>query len=170
MIETKTFDALGRKYRARQFAAVPAMKLLQQREDAHPLQLLATTEVQVGDAWVALDSAEAINEHVFDAYGLVPPRAALNGVMSIIRDFNFGFLLNWKGVSVPHRFRSETKGVDTAHIDPVISTLIGNDTAKLHELEERYSLQDAFIMFDVLMAKSVNQALSQEASIKSAKR
>lgn len=71
----------------------------------------------------------------------------------VVYDFSFGFLKTWKGVKVPRRFISDAKSVSTEYTDPLISQLIQEDYASLRELEEYYSLEDAFRMFDIMTAK-----------------
>lgn len=165
MIQIKTFDAFGIVYRTEQHAAVQGMELLGQ-ENAHPVDLLSKTEVQVENVWIKLDNTDSINKHVFDKADALPPRVVLSGLMNVVYSFNFGFLKQWKGVKIPSRFQEESESIDSIHTDPLIAALIQEQAATLRELEEYYSLEDAFRIFDVIMAKAVNAAYAQDAAMR----
>lgn len=162
--KTKIFEAFGVSYRIRQFAAVRALEIAT-ATDTPPLEMLAFTEVLVGEDWIALDSRERVNQYVLDRAGIVPPRIALRGLLTIVGEHSCGVAKGWKGVRVPNRFTAEGQGLTTresAYVDPVIAALLGADMATLRELEEYYSLEDAMKMFDVMVAKGVNEALANE--------
>lgn len=169
MIKTKEFEAFGKKYRTTQFPAVRALEIMEMAVQ-NPVNVLERTEVNEKGAWIALNSAEAINACVLDDMGLVAPRLALNGILSLVGDFSFGFLRSWRGAKVPARFTSGAQSVESKNIDPTIGTLTTEDMATMRELEEYYSLEDAFKMFDALIVKGINSALSQEAASDNAKR
>ena len=171
MRQDKTFDMFGLQYRTRQFTAVPALGMLEKDGDLSPAEMLANTQIKTKKGWIKLDTREGINGHVFDAAGILAPRVVLNALLEIVNDFNFGFLYTWQGVRVPTRLQDEAKQVASDNSDPMVSSLISGDVATLRELEEYYSLEDAFKMFDIMTAKGVNAALSQEyAAAKSKKR
>lgn len=130
-----------------------------------PMEVLCLTEVKRGDVWVPLTTPEAINELVRDKAAILPGVLVLKGLCSIVSDFNFAFLVGWHGVKVPNRFIDGTEGVSTKYSKPMISQLV-NDGIPLRDLEEYYSLEDAFRMFDIRMAKGVNEALATEAANK----
>lgn len=170
MITTKEFEMFGREYRTKSFAAIPALAILRELDSVHPLVLLATTEVRDGDVWRPLSSPEAVNSHVTDRAGILSPRAVLDSLCFIVSEHNFGFLKLWKGIRVPGRFLSEVGAEKTEHADPLIAQLISEDLASMRELEEYYSLKDAFVMSDILVATAVNNALQREAAERDAKR
>ncbi len=169
--KTKQFDMFGVTYRTRQFAAVRALELAT-GDDTGPLDVLERTEVLVGEDWIDLDSRERVNRYVRDRVGVLAPRIVLRELLRQVGEFSYGIVKGWKGVKVPNRFTAEGQGIATresAHVDPVIGALIGADMAKLRELEEYYSLEDALKMFDVMVAKGVNEALANEHAQKSKK-
>ncbi len=169
MRKDKVFDIFGVNYRTRQFTAVPALAMMAKDGDLDPCEMLEHTQVQVGGKWLKLSDPDNINQHVVDKADIVAPRMALNAVLSVVNDFNFGFLYEWKGVRVPPRLVDESQSVVSDHADPMVSHLVQGGAATLRELEEYYSLEDAFKMFDILTAKGVNQALSQEHAHRQAK-
>lgn len=169
MIKSKEFDAFGLKYRTIQFAAVQALDIMDNRHN-DPVSVLSRTEICENGNWVGLDSSSSINDLVRDELGLIAPRLALNGILSVVGDFNFGFIRVWRGAKVPSRFTSGAASIDSKNIDPTIGTLITEGLASMKELEEYYSLEDAFKMFDALIVKGINSALSQEAAIAGAKK
>jgi hypothetical protein len=161
--KTKIFEAFGMTYRATQFAAVRALELA--TGNGTPLEVLERTEVQVGEDWLALDSRERVNQYVRDLAGVVTPRIVLRGVLGLVGEHSWAVAKGWKGVRVPSRFTAEGQGLQTresAYVDPVIAALLGAQQATLRELEEYYSLEDAMKMFDVMVAKGVNEALANE--------
>jgi hypothetical protein len=163
------FDAFGKRYLTKQFDAVSAMQFVNRSTDMTPLEILALTAVLVDGRWVALNSRDTINEHVRDVTGMMNPKHTLTGVCNLVSDYSFGFLRTWEGAKIPSRFTSDVEGVVSAALDPVLSQLIQDGAATLRELEEYYSLQDAFTMFDVIVVKGINKALGMEAAEKESK-
>jgi len=165
--KTKNFSLFGVNYRTTQFTAVDALAIMDSPA-THPIENLRLTQaLDASEGWLSLDSKQAINRLVVDASMIVPPRIVLQKLLYEVNNFSFGFTNGWKGVKIPARFRS---GVDSpkssSHLDPMIAQLIQDGVAKLKELEEYYSLEDAFAMFDIMVAKGVNEALANEAASK----
>ena len=170
MRKSKEFSAFGVEYRSRQLSAVAAFAILA-HGDTHPCQLFEHTEVKDEHGqWAALSDPKNLDDYVLDVTGSLVPRVVLNGIISLVRDHNFGFLHDWHGVKVPGRFQVDTGNVASAQSDPIIAQLIAQEIASLRELEEYYSLEDAFKMFDIMVAKSVNEAKASEAATKAAKK
>jgi hypothetical protein len=169
--KTKTFEMFGVTYRARQFAAVRSLELATNVE-TKPLEILEFTDVQVGEDWLPLDSRARVNQYVVDRVGMLAPRLVLNGLLKLVGENSWSIVNGWKGVRVPTRFTADGQGISTResdHVDPVIAALIGAEMASLRELEEYYSLEDALKMFDVMVAKGVNEALANEHAQKGRK-
>ncbi|USN16318.1 hypothetical protein PLUTO_00020 [Luteibacter phage vB_LflM-Pluto] len=163
--KTFKFEAFGVSYRTTQFTAVPAMELLRRAGKIHPTEVLARTEAKDSDGdWVLLDNADAINRCVLDRADAIPSVTVLRGLLDIIHEKNFKFLEEWKGARMPRRFVDEAQTASTQNADPLIAQLIQDGSATMRELEEYYSLYDAFVMFDILVVKGLNQALSYEAA------
>jgi hypothetical protein len=172
MRNKKQFTAFGVEYRTEQFAASTGMELMASKVEIHPLEILSLTEVRTGDGrWLSLSIRDNVNLHVFDAAGIIPPRLVLEGILSVVREFNFGFLADWKSTRIPARFTSESISLSSKYTDPIMAQLINDDVASMRELEEYYSLEDAFKMFDLLVVKGINQATAnEEASKKTSRR
>lgn len=172
MSKKKTkFSAFGVQYQTEQFSAIRGMEIMALNGDIHPCDLLAQTSAQSSDgAWHVLDNQENINNLVLDLAGVLAPRLVLNGVISLVNEYNFKFMETWKSVKVPARFTDGAATVSSKNVDPMASQLIQDGVATLKELEDYYSLEDAFKMFDTIMVKGVNNALSHEASVKKSKR
>ena len=170
MRKTVTFDAFGRWYRVTQFAAIPALAIMEKRDELAPVDVLAGTEAcDYNDVWHPLSDPENINAYVTDAACVLPPRAILAAVVAKANEINFGFLKTWKATKVPSRFRSDAASVNSDHIDPIVQTLTQEDRATYRELEEYYSLEDAFKMFETVVVESVNSALAHEQAERDAK-
>jgi hypothetical protein len=169
MRQILVFDAFGKKYRTKQFSATKAMEYLNRATDMSPLEILCDTELLDGDNWLKLNDRDVINKKVGDITGMMMPKLALNGVCALVSDHSFGFLKNWKSAKVPARFVSGVDAVRSEALDPMLSHLIQEGAATLKELEEYYSLEDAFKMFDVLVVQGINKALAYEAAEKEAK-
>jgi hypothetical protein len=169
--KTKTFDAFGVQYRTESFSAVYGLEMMARPDGAHPCELLCRTEAKNAKGeWIALDSKESVNDLVIDVANVLAPRIVLDGILSLIHDFNFKFLEDWKSAKIPPRFVDGAQTVSSRNIDPMASQLIQDGVATLRELEDYYSLEDAFKMFDTIMVKGINQALSNEASMKKNKK
>jgi hypothetical protein len=168
--KTKNFDLFGVEYKTTQFPAIPALVIMEKAAHIHPTDNLRHTYVRAKGEWHALDSRDVINECVVDKAFIVAPRLVLQAVLKIVNEFSFGFVSDWKGVKIPSRFTSGVAPRESKYVDPLIAQLLQEDVASMRELEEYYSLEDAFKMFDVMVAKGVNAALAQEAATKNAKR
>lgn len=170
-VKTKTFIIFGKEYKTVQFAAVPALEIMTNSHCMRPEEILRQTWAKDSDGhWTQLDSRELINRHVVDAIGAIPPRLVLQAILQFVNDFSFGFVAGWKGVKIPKRLiQGVSDPKESQHADPLVATLFSENVASLRELEEYYSLEDAFKMFDVLVAKGVNAALANEAAMKSNK-
>lgn len=154
----------GVEYRCTQFAAIQGMVIFEQ-EKVHPSTILSRTEVKTKKGkWKLLSEGDNINKFVVDKLGVFTPLQVLLVLIGLVREENFGFLNRWKGVKVPTRFLSESKQVKSEYTTPMLTALINENKASLRELEEYYSLEDAFKMFDMISMKNVNDALSNEAA------
>jgi hypothetical protein len=169
-LKTIEFHAFGVEYRTKQFSAVHGMELLALEREYGPFDLLTQTDVRFAGQWINLIEGDAINEHVRDVLNIVPPLLVLRGIMGVVHEKNFGFIATWKGVKVPRRFVNGAPSMNSAHIDPLIAQLIQDEVATMRELEEYYSLHDAFKMFDVMVAKGINEAYAHEVASKSSRR
>ncbi len=167
---SKEFSMMGVAYRTTQFPAMPALELMKKQEELHPCEMLGNTFAKQGENWLPLSDPDNINELVVDKAGILAPRLVLNALLSIVNEFNFEFMYTWKGAKIPRRFIDDANSVASNHVDPMIAQLLQNDCATLRELEEYYSLEDAFKMFDVMVVKGINSALSQEHASKNSKK
>ena len=171
MRTVKYFETFGRHYRITQFAATRGFELMEKREELGPLDMLSGTSARRDSGeWVDLNTRETINELVTDIAEILPPREILDVIFGFASYHNFGFLHSWKGAKIPRRFVSEKESVSSTYVEPIVSILIQDKVATLKELEEYYSLEDAFKMFDVIVVKGINQALSNEDTMKSARK
>jgi ribosomal protein S8 len=168
-IETKHFIVAGTHYRTKTYSAVFGLKILGEEDEANPVEVLKHTEVEREGEWSALVSAAALNEHLYDPFEIMTPFQVLEQVIGMVKDINFGFLATWKGAKIPNRFISQSDTIKTAYSEPIISNLIQADKANLRDLEEYYSVHDAFKMFDIVIVSTVNKALAQEEAEKAAK-
>jgi hypothetical protein len=168
--KSKQFDLFGVTYRTKQFAAIPALELMADPA-THPTVVLRQTEVFVRpDSWLTLDKRDVINRCVVDEMHQLPPRMVLEALLKVVGEYSFGFANGWRGVKIPERFISGGKPKESRYVDPLVSQLLQDDVASLRELEEYYSLEDAFKMFDVMVAKGVNAAVANEEAMKASKR
>lgn len=168
MTKTKPFSAFGVDYRSTQFSAVTSLAMMDHMEELSPVDLLSRTEVRDKEdgGWVLLNDRRTINSYVKDSLGLIAPMLVLRGVLSIVNEHSFDFARQWRGIKIPSRFQSEAESRHSVYVPPMIATIIQEKMATLRELEEYYSLEDAFKMFDVLVAKGINTALAhEEASV-----
>lgn len=165
-LKIKVFSAFGVTYRTTQYPAVLGFEILDRPSELTPLEILCRTEVLCGNDWVLLSDEATMNALVIDAANAISPLMVLRAIMTLANEINFEFLNSWTGVKIPNRFIDGGKSVSTKYAKPIIAQLVAAQVATLRELEEYYSLEDAFKMFDILTAKGVNEALSNEAASK----
>lgn len=170
MRKTKEFELFGIKYENKQLSAVEAFEIIDYLNYVQPLQVLKYCSVVKYDGTkVELSSEDAINKEIKDSLNKLPARTVLKAVLETVLDHNFGFLKEWKGVKVPSRFLSTSKTEKSTYMEPIIAQLIVEKVASQKELEDYYSLFDAFSMFDALLVKTVNEAYAHEAAEAEAK-
>lgn len=168
--KTKTFEAFGLQYRTTQFSAIEGLAIMKEGSSVRPDVFLKDTYVVFPDGEFRLNTPANVDKYVMDVIANLTPRIVLTGIMGIVSEFNFGFLANWNPVSVPSRFTSGVEAVTSDFVDPLVSSIIQSNTASLRDLEEYYSLEDAFAMMDIMTAKGVNEAMAHEAAQEEAKR
>lgn len=157
------FDKCLVSYRTTPFSAEEGMAIAATASGLKPQQLLRLTEVKTANGeWVSLRDPKAINDHVRDAAGIVSPHVALGGVMTTVRRHNFEFLDKWEPVPVPHEFTLNVTLRKRDNVNPILSRLMKENYATKRELQEYYSLKDAFDMFDVICLSAVNEAIAQK--------
>ncbi len=160
----KEIHLFGVIYSCKQFSAIEGMSIFEM-DSPHPCVILSNTHVKTNKGkWKSLSEADNVNKYVVDKMGVFTPLQVLNLLVELVRKENFGFLATWKGVKVPVRFLSDSKQVQSEYTTPMLSSLMNENKASLKELEEYYSLEDSFRMFDMLSMKNVNEALSNEAA------
>lgn len=163
-----TFEAFGITYRTLEFSAAEAASWMGNLEFKTPIDILKLTSVVLYDGTEVVLDEDGINKHVRDCIGHLPPKVVLSGIVNKVTDLNWGFLVDWKAVKIPSRFISGAASVNSEYLPNIISRLIQSESCTLRELEEYYSLRDAFAIFDSLMAKMVNEALANESAQKEA--
>lgn len=167
--KTIEFTAFGSKYKTEQFSAVEGLEMIDHIATIPPELLLRQTLVKHEGEWISLSECESINAFVYDAAKAISPLEVLKAVMASVANINFGFLKAWRSLKVPQRFISGARTVDVTTADPLVTTLVQSEVATMKELEEYYSLEDAFKLFDIVMAKGINEALANEAAAAEAK-
>lgn len=171
MRKTKEFEVFGIVYECKQFPAVEAMEMVDCITILTPKELLKSVDVIKYDGTrVPLTTPEMIDREVKDCMNRLPPKVVLNAIMEIVKSHNFAFLQDWRGVTIPKRFLSGAETVSSSYVEPVFAAIMNNGLATYKELEEYYSLHDAFIMFDAILTKTVNESYAHEAAEAEAKR
>ena len=170
MRKNKVIDLFGVTYEIHQFSAIDAFEMVDDISILTPLELLSECYVIKYDgSKVRLNSEKVISEEVKSIPNHLPPNLVLKVLMEAVKKHNFGFLSDWKGTKIPNRFLADAPTVEPNYLEPMVASLINNGLDSLKELEEYYSLRYAFAMFDGLIAKSLNEAYSNEAAIKESK-
>lgn len=165
MRKEKKFELFGIEYKTMQFSAVEGFDMVDCLPIIQPLEMLKYTSVVKYDgSEFPLNIQRNIDLHVKDGVGRIAPALVLRALMQIVQNHSFGFLREWKGTQIPNRFLSGAKTVSSEYVEPVIANLVTANLATMKELEEYYSLYDAFVMFDAMLVKTVNEAYAQEAA------
>jgi hypothetical protein len=165
MRKTTEYNTFVVNYRTTHFAAWDAVGMFSRLDEISPTELLALTEVRDSEGgWVSLADARNIDRYVRDVLGQLRPHEVLAALMSLVRQYNFGFPA--PKVNVPRRFRSKVEeGSDPnegAGAHPVLSWLYVEGKATWRELQEEYSLEDAFAMHYELLKSKVKAAIDAE--------
>ncbi|RZF31324.1 hypothetical protein EVC45_02405 [Paraburkholderia sp. UYCP14C] len=170
-MKTKEFTSFGVGYRIKQMSAAAAFAVFVARDaDPHPLEALAGMEAFDSErGFVPLNDEMSVNTLVRDTRTIVKPRLVLNGLIKVAFDFNCGFLKGRKRIRVPSYLRSDSEPQELDGEDPVLSALVAEDKATLRELEEYYSLEDAFRIYDIYFRDRLERAKAQHAAMKEAK-
>lgn len=167
------FEVCGNVYRVKDFSATDGVVVISGDEPnglPHPMTLLKHCEVFATDGWVELTTREAVNDLVNDALGIIRPVDVLHMLLVRIYEINFAFLKSWKPLDIPRRLTSDLPdGMAAPRMDPVISLIVMAEKATLKELEEYYSTEDAFKMYDMIAVDNLNKALSAESAMNEAK-
>ncbi|WP_261525992.1 hypothetical protein [Burkholderia multivorans] len=158
--QAKEFESFGVRYRIQQMSAFEAFAFVMMKEEPNPIDILRSSaaEAKVDGRWVALDSAEAVDAYVRDVAGALQPRAVLNGLVRVATEYNWGFLNTRKQEKVPSYLRSDSTVRSVDGVSPIMGAIIATGKASLRELQEFYSLADAFQIFDVIFADQLNKA------------
>lgn len=154
----------GMEFEIKEYSAVDGLSILFSKKRPHPLEILKGCKIKSNGVLIPLSNVNVVNELLYDRAEILPPAAVLVALVKIIEEINFGFIATWKAVDVPYRFVSESKTVSPASTPSIINQLIQDGVATKKELEEYYSLLDAFQMLDIMTAKGVNAAYAQEAA------
>lgn len=167
--KTFEFTAFGIDYRTKAFSAYAGLEMMDKKNEIHPCELLADSEVKNEEGeWKSLGDRDNVNACVKDAVGILPPILVLRGIVDVVYGENFRFVEKWSGLKIPSRFTDQAPSAQSKNINPMLAQIIQDGAATMRELEEYYSMEDAFKMFDVIIAKGLSEALSSEAaSIKS---
>lgn len=67
------------------------------------------------------------------------------------------------------RYRPESPSVDFQNIDGFIGAIVADGKATLHELKTIYTLEDAFLMWEVIAVTRYNEYLAMEHAKKQQK-
>lgn len=171
MRKTIEFEFLGNNYRTHQFAAAIGVTLLCENDgELDPIAILTNTAVMTNNGWVQLNEANRIDDLVADSMGLISPADVLMGLCARVYSENFDFLGKWKPIDIPRRLVVPIDAeMEAPRMDPVISLVVIAGKATLRELEEYYSTEDAFKMYDVIAIDNLNKALGSEAALNEAK-
>jgi hypothetical protein len=171
MRKTIQFSVFGNNYRTRQFAAANGIDLLCSESGMEsPVEMLSETEVLATNGWVSIGNSKCIDDFVKDAIGFASPTMVLDALCEKIYTENFGFLANWKPVKIPKRLVASIDAeMESPRMDPVISLVVMSGKATLKELEEYYSTEDVFKMYDMIAVDNLNKALGSEAAMAESK-
>lgn len=164
MRDKTNISMFGLSFEVTQFSAVTGLEILFSKERVRPEKYLSCCVLVRDGNRIEMGAPSAINELIEDEAGIVPPAGVLAALIKLIHSFNFSFISTWEAVRVPGRFISGARTVSTKGTPSIISQLIQDDVATKRELEEYYSLKDAFQLLDIMTAKGVNAALAQEAA------
>jgi len=171
--KTKEWEAFGVLYRTQEFSAAFGFEQLDkegQLPDFEPNVLLAGTEVRTEDcSWSRLDSPRNIDLYVRDVLGRIDAHIVLKSVMNIVWKLNWEFLIGWKPHKIPRRFALISDINIDRRVEPRMGRILNDELATLRELEEYYSLRDAFKMYDLTCEKALDELLTNEAAQREAK-
>ena len=148
----KIVKSFGEEWRIDTLPAIQAKVILDSNSRDGIFSSVSVFDCDKG--FVRLDSDRLVDQYVKSWEWLAPLEV-------LAMEENFGFLREWRPVTLPSAMRGQSAGAARYRaIDPLFGTLISENLATLHELRTVYSLQDAFIMLDCMMVKKVNEFLA----------
>ncbi len=112
--------------------------------------LMSCVGAWTGSEWVNLDSKELVDIHV-------PDWETLSTLEEASMKYNYGFLESWKPVRMPTSMKNARPSVTCKYMDSIFSALIVAGYATLHEMRTVYSLEDVFMMVEVLTVHNINE-------------
>lgn len=166
MRKTAALNVYGVKYMAKQLAAADAFEWMTTPDDEESMMVILRS---VSIDGVPLDSAAVVNDKVRDPINVMRPRLVLKELLRIVGKFNFGFLDERKQVKVPTYLKSDTEARLVEGESPIMGVLISENRASLRELEEYYSMEDAFRLYDIVFIDKLNAAEANHAAYKKRK-
>jgi hypothetical protein len=172
MRQTKEIKLFGQRYRLSQISAAEGFRYMNVKRDATDelMALIDETAIYVGGQWQRL-TKENIDNYVKDAIDVMQPRLVLKALVKELNDYNFGFLNTRKTFRVPSYLRPD-HDYEVRQIEgesPVMGVLISEGKATLRELQEYYSLEDAFKIYDILFVEKLNSAEAHHEAVKKTK-
>jgi hypothetical protein len=173
MRETKEITLFGHRYRLTQLSAAEAFKYMNTNRDplTELMAMLGGAAIYTGGQWARLDR-DHINKYVKDAIDVMQPRLVLKALVKQCNDFNFGFLNSRKSFKVPNYLKPnqdyEVKQIEGE--SPVLGVLVAEGKATLRELQEYYSLEDAFRIYDILFVEKLNNAEAHHQAFQKTKK
>lgn len=143
-MKTRTIN--GVTYTLRKIPVIPAKELL----DSGGLEKgLAPLRI-----WIEVDGVPLTDEVIL---AKVQDWEVLTVLELDVYEYNFGFLRNWKAVTVPGEMVATYRVAESQNVDSIVSALTANGLATYKELRDDYSLEEAFKLLDVLTVKRINE-------------
>ena len=80
------------------------------------------------------------------------------------------FFSEWQDLKFPRWDNREIAYLDYKNVDPLIGSIICEGKATLKELQEEYSLEDAYLLWECIMISKSNEYLAYKHAEKKAAR
>lgn len=115
-------------------------------------------QIETPQGWLSLDDDSVVKKYVDNWEDLTNAEVEAY-------DYNFGFLTTWKSQRIPHKMTKVKYVVaESANMDPATAALINHGMATYEQLRDKYSLEEAFKLLDVLTVKKLNEFRASEAN------
>lgn len=147
-METKIERLSGKNYKLHMIPAYYAQQFLERDDGAFTDDEVLFLMQYVSVDGIPLDCEDRVNEFVDDW-------TILTELVSLVYNFNFSFMSNWRFWRVPN-----TDGFvssEPRQLSAFIHSIITNKYADLMQLKTCVSLKDAFEMHDSILTKAMNE-------------
>lgn len=157
-MSTYKYQLIGdTRFRFLKIPSIPARAVMSSMKK-ELTELRQFIQIETPQGWLSLDDDSVVIKYVKSWEDLT--NAEIEAY-----DYNFGFLTTWKSQQIPESMKRVKYVVaESKNLDPATAALINHGMATYEQLRDKYSLEEAFKLLDVLTVKKLNEHRAAEAN------